>query len=81
MCPIRGDNQGVVTLCDAAGVLVHVNQKILHYSCGIGLLGIIIAYINLTSYHSPILRKQKTYFLFSQVFSQHILVLPRESEA
>lgn len=56
---ITADNQGVVTRCDAAGVLVHANQKILHYSCGIKLLGIIIAYINLPSYHSPVLRKQK----------------------
>lgn len=69
MCLIIDDNHGIVTLCDAAGVLVHINQKILHYSRGIKLLGIIIAYINLTSYHSPVLRKQKPYFLFSQVCS------------
>lgn len=61
---ITGDKQGVATLCDADGVLVHVNQKILHYSCGIKLLGITIAYINLTSYHSPILRKQKALLPF-----------------
>lgn len=57
---ITGDKQGAATLCDADGILVHVNQKILHYK----LLGITIAYINLTSYHSSILRKQKALLPF-----------------
>lgn len=65
--------------CDGAGILVHVNQKILHSSCERKLLGIIIAYKNLTISHSPVLRnKQKNiYFLFFQV----CLLSPRESKA